>query len=195
MFEIKKYVVLLSKMVSREECDKAYRLVGYDSFRIVPFDEMELKIKETEQRLGDTITDEQRLMLINARRSNNIACFETDFWTKDDKVQSAFDEVNGAEICSKYRYFPTWRCVLWLKEVKPLVSYQKTEFICSPLVKDSYLYKKLLKTDYCLARFKDLAIEKSELLLPTTVGDPEYVRFMVKRDWLMDNYKDWELID
>jgi hypothetical protein len=175
-------------MVSRAECDKAYRLVGYDAFRIVPYDEMEKKIKDMEQRLGNTITDEQRLMLINARRSNNIACFETDLWTQDDKVQSAFDEVNGAEICSKYRYFPTWRCVLWLKEV---VGIHKSEFICSPLVKNSYLYKKLLKTNYCLAKFQDLAINQSELLLPTTVTDPEHVTYMVKPEWLLDSYQDW----
>lgn len=179
-------------MVSRVECDKAYRLVGYDSFHIVSFDELETKIKETERRLGDTISDEQRLMLINARRANNIACFESDIWARDDKVHSAFDEVNGAEICSKYRYFPTWRCVLWLKEVLP--AGRKTEFICSPLVKNGYLYKKLLKTEYCLAKFEDLAINKDELLLPMTVTDLVGVTFLAKPEWLLASYSDWELV-
>lgn len=178
-------------MVSRKECDDAYRLIGYESFQIVDRDELEESIQTMVLRLGDTITNEQRLMLMNARRANNLACFEETQERINDKLQTAFDQVDAVELCSESAIFPSWCCVLWVRETP-----QPNEFLCVPLIKYSYLYNKLLSSgDYCIATCDEMImLSDEELLLPSNVQERRYkdIEYLVHYQYLkeIDNL-DW----
>lgn len=175
-------------MVSRTECDNAYRLIGYDSFAIVDRNELEQRIQDMVWRLGTTITNEQRMMLMNARRANTIASFESDSKeVQDDKVQCAFDQVDSAELCTKYRYFFPWkRVALWIKPIPN----DDNKFICVPVKRDCHLYEKLLKT-HCLAELTDIVIDPDDMLMPINVRYRHRIDYIVDPRWVKDRMSDW----
>ena len=170
-------------MVSRQECDESFRFVGYDRFEPVSNIELKKRITEMEHRLGNTITDKQRLLLINALRCNNMVDEDDPEHIKEDKLKCAFDEVDGAEICSRNTItFPYWKCVIWLQEVYINGFEHLSQFTCHPLIKGCYL--------------SDLIIPLHKILWPINVTkrNRDKITFIVPKLWLKDYYKDFQLI-
>lgn len=108
-------------MVSRSECDEAFRLIGYPKFVRRNNSEIFQRVNETEELYKEysdfylienpdqdltldsnpkfcILDDESRLLLINAQRCNAICSDIDSKKTCDEKLQLAFDRVQSVEL-------------------------------------------------------------------------------------------------
>lgn len=166
-------------MTTREECDEAFKLIGYKKFKRRTSSEVYEKVLETENTLEHVsdftmilsteekfcISDKQKLQLINAQRCNNI-CLDSD--TKHlckEKLQIAFDRVSSVEL---YNVFPDL-CLYLMKCIHPT-----SEIILEPVDSSTFWYQKILKHTHFEVTFNDLIFKfgfriYSKILFPEKV--------------------------
>lgn len=155
-----------SSMVSREDADECFKLLGFGSFIPMRNEDLVILVKKKEKELGSKITEHQKLLLINAIRCNNLCDFEDTPKVKHDKLQKAFDEVRAADKIHRSVTFPTEVCDLLLVKTPFKDSKDRYNYVAKPILIDSYWHKQLIKKGYLRCLIKDVKINPECIYLP-----------------------------
>ena len=171
-------------MTSREECDEAYRYLGYKGY-----DNM-IPQKEFEERLAqmNPSTGEERLLLINARRCFNIAGRATSKEEADQLSQEYFDKVDGYEKSMKGE-FPYEIAVLEVIKHGEIVEDKssKTIYGFQPHIRGSPLYRKKREEGLILVKKRHLSSRIKFDYLPENVRSSDILKhiwFLVPKKYI-----------
>lgn len=103
-------------MVTRSECDASFQFIGYPYFRRIPTQQLNTVLQTIEERLGDQVNQSpNRLLLINARRCNNMCNDDDDPDDCNRKIQHNFDLAESAEYCLINPYSCYYRLKVYLR--------------------------------------------------------------------------------
>ena len=166
--------------MNKQECDEAFQFLGYESFYPISNKELLNKIDRKRYKLGNKITNQQRMFLINALRCNNICSYNQPNDEIDHKLTCIFDEVDSADYCNNYISFPNDCCLLIYK----IDDY----YLTKPVKKGSYYYKSLIKEGYYIVGCEELNIDINIVQVPINVDNIQNIQFMVKSCLIKNNF-------
>lgn len=154
-------------MTSREECNEAYRYLGYNGYdNTIPKEEFEERVKQM-----TPTTSKERMLLMNAQRCFNITHNAKTQEEADQLSQEYFDKVDGYEQSMKGD-FPYEIAVLEI--IKHGVQIDntkssKTIYGFQPLIRGSPLYRKKRNQGYILVKKRHLSSRIRFEYLPENV--------------------------
>ena len=205
-------------MASRDECLEAYNFVGLSNIKHIPNDDM-IKIIEDkrEQRLKKEkiISSDESLLLINALRCNVVCDDNDNLFECSEKFRIYFEQVDAYELYNKLlkdkdQLFE--RICFLIVPIPNEDEMEDTEYIIKPVIKDRYIYNKLIDRDnFVIDKIFNIKINSKSIIIPKGI-DLTLMNFIVHIDlsysniinekkremddeWIIDELLDWFPLD
>lgn len=171
-------------MSTLDECNQAFRYIGYDRFRYDVDDD------EFKNRLKNCTKPHNHIDYINAIRSYAIFSRGKTLKEREHLVRTYFDKINGTVACAIPKKFPIDYGILEVFKVHP-----KEDIYCfRPLIRHCYFYRYQRKRGMVLAKHNDLSENISFENLPMN-ADKTKTLFLVEQSMLKDHKTIQKLLD
>jgi hypothetical protein len=190
-------------MASREECLKAYNFIGLQNIKHIPEIDM-LKLVDIKRKcLGNNITSDESLLLINALRCNGICDDNDTLFESSEKFRIYFEQIEAYELYNTLNSNCNCNCNcncnnLYDKIYFLLISTpDNNNFVFKPIIKGRYIFNKLLEDNYIIININNLYnyynITPTQILLPIDLNINK-MNFIIKinnDDWIINELLNW----